>query len=181
LHAVSDGSLLIADAATRGWSGEFGAGDWEQIGRSYRMVIPHSRHKVARDRNLVASVRDGDAVQCDVKVEKSGTVTFYSPVAFGGNVLIYGGLSPLVATDLLTNSMTVRGDIIYAAHDSGTQDRLPIGTPDQALHDVLRHVRHWSIHHRRGPANIRGPRGRPHTSPPVSRGSSMARPGTRCR
>jgi hypothetical protein len=29
LHAVRDGSLLIGDVATRGWNGEFSAGDWE--------------------------------------------------------------------------------------------------------------------------------------------------------
>jgi hypothetical protein len=127
LHTVSDGSLLIADAATREWRGEFSAGDWEQIGTAYRMMIPYSMHKVARDCNLVASVRDGDgyAVPCNVKVEKSSTVTLYSWVAFGGNVLIYGGLSPLIAADILTNPMTACGDIIYAADDRGT--------PDQAL------------------------------------------------
>jgi hypothetical protein len=99
------------------------------------MVISYSVHKFARDGNLVASVRDGDgyAVQCNVKVEKSGTVTLYSRVAFGGSVLIYGGFSPLIATDILTNPMTARGDIIYSADDSGTPDRLPIGTPAQAL------------------------------------------------
>jgi hypothetical protein len=54
-------------------------------------------------------------------------------VAFGGSVLIYGGLSPLVASDIIVNPMTAKGDIIYSSDDSGTTAALHIGSPDQAL------------------------------------------------
>jgi hypothetical protein len=71
---ASDGSLVFSDGVTRGYRHRFAIADWSENGE---LVIPFSRHRVSKDDNLIANVRDiaGNEVACNVRVSDDGTLT----------------------------------------------------------------------------------------------------------
>jgi hypothetical protein len=134
MHLSGDGSLVVADASARGYNLPFSVDDWTLTDSGYKMTVPYAQHRIAPDRNILVNARDGEGndVSLAVNVSEVGTVTLLSLEAFSGSLLIFGGISPLIAPNVLNNPMTDRGDLI-GADTHGTPIRIAGGMAGQIL------------------------------------------------